>query len=343
MTAAEGVSDWELSDCDEELLAFLTEQAAVLQGRAYHQMTPPEARVAYRAVCATRALPPGDRPVVGAVMDVEVDVHGDPMPMRVTAPVGSGPSPVVVFFHGGGWVFGDIDTYDDIARMICHEADVVVVNVGYPLSPEQGFPTPLDGCMAAVRWVADNAHSFGGDPSRIVVMGDSAGGNLAAATALQCRRAGIPLAGQVILYAPLVHVDHADAAGLTPWERRRQRFGPTLASTTWYWTNYVADPTTGLDPRASVLLEPDLADVAPAVVAYGDLDTFGEECAAYADRLLAAGVPVTLMSFPRIGHGFLAHGPMLPGQGSSAARSAALEVCAHLRQLAHGGRMHAAG
>jgi acetyl esterase len=197
--------------------------------------------------------------------------------------------PVVVFFHGGGWTIGNVDQYDPIARRIANAADAIVVSVDYRLAPEHPFPAPLDDCWHALEWTAKNAATFGGDPGRLAVMGDSAGGNLAAVCALQARDAGGPeLALQVLVY-PVTDCDFAtesyveNGAGYLLEAPRMQ----------WFFDCYTragADPT---DWRLSPLRAPDLSHVAPAFVLTAEHDPLRDEGEAYARRLLDAGVPVT--------------------------------------------------
>ena len=228
-------------ECDEELFRHLGEQAKIMEGRWFHQMTPTEAREAYAKLSSWhRGEPDTNRPV-GEIVDEVIRHDGEPMRVRIYRPQAKGRVPVVVYFHGGGWVFGNIDAYDQIARLICDECDVVVVNVDYPLAPEHQFPEPLLGCVESVSWAKQNSEVFGGDPDALLVMGDSAGGNLSAATALECAHRNIELAGQVVLYGPLVHMDYVEEAGVRAWSERDQRFGPTFASTSWYWNHYVGN------------------------------------------------------------------------------------------------------
>nr|MDT0666725.1 alpha/beta hydrolase fold domain-containing protein [Micromonospora sp. DSM 115978] len=159
---------------------------------------------------------------------------------------------------GGGFVFGSVDSFDEVTRLICDTCRVVVVSVDYPLAPESRFPGPFVSCVESVEWVKKNIAGYGGDPDAVLVMGDSAGGNLAAATALECADRGLELVGQVIMYGTLVHVDLAAEAGVRAWQDRDQNLAPTEQATTWYWTNYTEDVEQARHPRASVLLDKDV-------------------------------------------------------------------------------------
>ena len=322
-------------ECDEELFRHLGEQAKMMEGRWFHQMTPTEAREAYAKLSSWNRGEPETKRPVGDIVDQVIHYEGEPMRLRIYQPPTKGRVPVVVYFHGGGWVFGNIDAYDEMARLICDECDVVVVNVDYPLAPEHPFPDPLLGCVASVAWAKQNSEVFGGDPDAVVVMGDSAGGNLSAATALECAHRNIELAGQVVLYGPLVHMDHVHQAGVREWSERDQRFGPTFASTSWYWNHYVNTADQAADPRASVLLETNMRSAPPALITAGMLDTFCEECVAYGHKLSDSGVKVQISEYPRLTHGYTAHGWMPPSTRSQLAHRACMETLANVKMLAY--------
>ena len=322
-------------ECDEELLRHLREQGKIMEGRWFHQMTPAEAREAYAKLSSWNRGEPETKRPVGEIVDEVIRHGGEPMGVRIYRPQAKGRVPVIVYFHGGGWVFGNIDAYDDMARLICDECDVVVVNVDYPLAPEHRFPEPLLGCVESVSWAKENSEAFGGNPDAVLVMGDSAGGNLSAATALECAHRNIELAGQVVLYGPLVHMDYAEKAGVREWSERDQRFGPTFASTSWYWNHYVGNIEQAADPRASVLLDTNMASAPPALITAGMLDTFCEECVAYGHKLSDCGVKVQISEYPRLTHGYTAHGWMLASTRSQLAHRAAMETLANVKMLAY--------
>lgn len=322
-------------ECDAELLRYRAEQATVMEGRWFYDLTPEGARELHRKIGQWNRDGQEVKRPVKEIIDHGLQVGGSYVPMRVYKPDVTGSSPIVVYYHGGGWVFGDIGSYDEIARLICDACGVVVVMVEYPLAPEHKFPGPLLTCIECVSWTKQNASAMEGDPDAVLVMGDSAGGNLAAATAIACARRDIQLAGQVILYGPLVHMDYAESVGLRPWSDRDQRFGPTLAATSWYWDSYLESREQASDPRASVLLETELASVAPAVIAAGVLDTFAEECVSYGHKLADSGVKVQTLEYPRLTHGYLAHGWLSPSRRSTLAHEAAMETLDNVKLLAH--------
>ena len=335
--SADDTSPYDLDpmECDEELLRYLGEQAKVLQGRWFYQMDPAGARALYAEMNANRPDDPSAQRPVGAVSDVATDFAGDPLPMRIYRPEGPGPFPVIAYFHGGGFVFGTLDAYDATARMICAETNAVVVSVDYRLAPEFRFPIPVESCVASVKWIKKEISAFGGDPATLVTMGDSAGGNLSAATALACTQQGIGISGQVVLYGAMVHVDHVAAAGAPDWPSRDQRFGPVFASMSWYWNHYCAESKDGLDPIASPPLATDLKNAPPAIIASGTLDTLNVECVAYGRHLHESGVPVLVNQYPRLTHGYISHGALPPAVRSTWAYEAAMETCANVKRLLH--------
>jgi acetyl esterase len=319
---------------DPELSRGFAERVEIMNGRWFSDMTPTEARETFAKLSALHRDTPEARRDIGEVHDEVLDVEGVRVGMRVYRPRTPGPHPVVVYFHGGGWVFGSVATYDPTARVVCEVCDVVVVSVDYPLAPEHPFPGPLLACTASVEWVKKNIGAFRGDPDAMVVMGDSAGANLAGATALECTRRGIELTGQAIVYGPFVHMDLAEEVGLRPWAERDQRFGPTLAATSWYWGNYLADAAQARDPRASVLLREDMKGAPPAVITVGVLDTFCEESVAYGHRLADSRVKVSITRYPRLPHGYLTHASLPREHRSQLAYEASMHTLGKVRDLA---------
>jgi len=225
-----------------------------------------------------------------------------------------------VFFHGGGWVYGDLDSHDPPCRFLAERSGVRVLAVDYRLAPEHPFPAAYDDAVAAYRWVLANAESLGADVDRLGLGGDSAGGNLAAATAIEAARAGSPLAFQLLVYPG------TDATRDTVSKRL---FGRDLYLTQVFMDQvmdqYVPDPEQRGDPRVSPLLADLPAGLAPAYVATAGFDPLRDEGEAYARKLADAGVEVELRRFPDQIHGFL----NVVGTGCSA-RAACAEVAARL-------------
>jgi acetyl esterase len=230
------------------------------------------------------------------------DASAGTVPIRVYKPSDAVPLPVLVYFFGGGWTLGSIDTSDGICRSLANAAGCAVVTVGYRLAPEHRFPAAVEDCYAGTRWIAEHATDLGVDPARIAVGGDSAGGNLAAAVTLLARERGGPaLAGQLLVYP---NTDHE--AGT---QSLRDNGDPWLFnhhSVAWYWNHYLARPEDGRNPLASPLRAADLSGLPPALVITAEYDPLRDEGEAYGWRLADAGVPTTVTRYPGMVHGFFA-------------------------------------
>jgi acetyl esterase len=237
---------------------------------------------------------------VAAVEDMAAPGPRGDIPVRVYTPQGEPPFGVVVFFHGGGWCLGDCVTHDGLCRDLAAAGGALVVSVDYRLAPEHPFPAAVDDALAATRWAAAHAKALGGDPNRLAVAGDSAGGNLAAAVTHLARDAGGPaLAFQLLLYPA------TDLRAATPsFEENGTGYGAPAGFIRWLIGQY-ASADDVLDPRASPLLAADFAGLPPAYVATGEYDPLRDEGEAYAERLAAAGVPVTLSRREGMAHGFM--------------------------------------
>ena len=288
------------------------------------QGTPPQARAAMRFMTVD-LRDPSHLAQVGSVEDVTVPGGDGPVPARVYRPATPGPHPTVVFFHGGGFVIGDLDTHDDHTRLICRDVDAVVVSVDYRLAPETPFPGGYEDCLAATLWTVEHAAELGGDPDRIAVAGDSAGGNLSAAVTIGAREKGVRLAAQLLIYPA---VDFADTDDHPSRAENAEGFFLTEADMRWFGDHYVPDPTRRSDPYASVLRHPDLTGLPPAVVATAEYDPLRDEGEAYAAALEKAGVPVVARRFDGLIHGFFG----LP-HVSPASAEACRVLCADLKSL----------
>ena len=228
------------------------------------------------------------------------------VPARVYRPEAGGPKPTIVYFHGGGFVIGDIETHDGVCRQLCRDIDAVVVSVDYALAPEHRFPHAVEDCYLALTWVAERVHDFGGDAARLVVGGDSAGGNLAAVCAQLAKVDGPPLAAQLLVY-PAV-----DLLGEYPSRvENADGYFLTMADMQWFAAHYLGvdetDPAIAalaVDPRLSPLHAADLSGLAPAVVVTAEFDPLRDEGNAYAEALIAAGVKVEHQQFAGLIHGF---------------------------------------
>jgi acetyl esterase len=250
----------------------------------------------------------GEKQPVADVDDRDLPGPAGEIPVRVYTPDGEGPFPVVAYLHGGGWVFMGIETHDWICRRLANAAGAIVVSVEYRLAPEHPFPAPLDDCMAVVHWLASKADELGGDPNRLAVAGDSAGGNLAAAVTLASRAADGPrVAAQALVY-PVT-----DAACATPsFVQNAEGYLLTASAMRWFWQQYLGDDGNPDDGYASVLRHADLTDLPPTLVITAEFDPLRDEGEAFAEHLAAAGTDVTLRRFDGMVHGFLGMDALLP-------------------------------
>jgi acetyl esterase len=241
------------------------------------------------------------------------------IPLRLYANQHGGLRPALVYFHGGGFVFGNLDTHDAVCRALAKESGAVVVAVDYRLAPEHKFPAAVDDSYAATVWIAANAEGLGIDAQRIAVGGDSAGGNLAIVVAMRCRDAGGPtLAAQVLIY-PVTDVSTFDTES---HRELGEGYFLTRAAMEWFTGHYLASADQKRQPEASPLLAPNLSGLPPALVITAEFDPLRDEGEAFAKRLQQAGVPVTVTRYPGMIHGFVSMRGVLSG-GRQAIREAA--------------------
>jgi acetyl esterase len=259
------------------------------------------------AMGATSALNANPEPVA-KVKNRTIPGPVAPIPVRIYTPDVAGPLPVLMFFHGGGWVLCNLDTHDGTARRLANHAGCIVISVDYRLAPENPFPAPLDDCCAATRWAATNAATLGGDPSRLAVSGDSAGGNLAAATALRLRDEDGPrLLHQLLIY-PAV-----DSRCATPsFEENRTGYFLTADAMRWFWGHYQGSPADQNNPYFAPICSQNLADLPAATVLTAEFDPLRDEGEAFAHKLIEAGIPCDLMRYDGVIHGFFGMHDMLP-------------------------------
>ena len=270
---------------------------AALNLKPFRDSSPAEARESMRS--RTAALGPFEE--VPAVADHRVPVTGGEITVRVYKPAGMGPHPVLVFYHGGGWVIGDLYTHDGICRSIVNAAGCAVASVDYRLAPEFKYPVPVEDSYAGLLWVVANATRLGLDSARIAVGGDSAGGNLAAVTALLARdRRGPRLLLQILVY-PVTNHDFGTAS----YRENGTGFVLTTDDMRWFWRHYLSREEQGREMTASPIRAKSLADLPPALVITAGCDPLRDEGDAYAARLRDAGVAVTLTPYPGMFHGFL--------------------------------------
>lgn len=259
---------------------------------------------------AKEMMPPVDNPEpVASVEDRSFPGPESPIPIRVFRPEGTPPFPGVVFFHGGGWVIGDLDSHDNLCRRMTNEVNAVVVSVDYRLAPETKFPGPAEDAFAATRWVSDHAAELDVDPGRLAVAGDSAGGNLAAVVALMARDRGGPRLGFQLLVYPVT--DHR--FDTESYDVNGTGYFLTRDDMKWFWRHYLAEPADGDDPYASPLRAPNLAGLPPAMVVTAEYDPLRDEGETYGRRLQDAGVDTTIHRQDGVFHGFFSFGELLEG------------------------------
>jgi acetyl esterase len=292
----------------------LLDQITAIGGPQMHESSVEEARQMIGAMAAFS----GEPPPIAEVVSRTVPGPAGEIPVRIFLPDGSRPLPVLVYFHGGGWVIGGLDTHDVPCRVLANRAGCALVSVDYRLAPENKFPAAPEDCYAATRWVAENAASIGADASRLAIGGDSAGGNLAAVVALMARDRGGPSIVHQLLVYPVTDVGQD-----TPSYRdNAEGYLLTAADMAWFWNHYLAKPGDGENPYASPLRAKSLRDLPPAHVITAELDPLRDEGEQYAARLKEAGVEVQLSRYDGMIHGFFGLGAILD-QGKKAMREAA--------------------
>jgi len=282
---------------DRQLASVLTTFA---DGPAPESLTVAENRA---MVAALAEFGDGPQPVA-SVANTHVPADGHDIPIRIYSPAGPSterPLPVTVFAHGGGWVAGTLDSQDHIARSTANRSGTIVVSVDYRLAPEHPFPAAVEDVYATLVWVSQHGNVFGGDPERIALLGESAGGNLAAVTAQEARRRDGPrVTLQVLAYPATDRLDESPSMS-------ENAEGPVLtrAWLEWFWNLYLTSPDQGSDPRVSPARAADLRGLARAVVVTAEHDPLRDQGARYAARLQEAGVPVEHIDVPGAVHGLL--------------------------------------
>jgi acetyl esterase len=291
----------------------------------YETLTPTEAREYYRQA---RLVTNPDPPLLKSVEPLAIAAPGGVIPARIYTPrtlrQSNGLAPALVFFHGGGWVIGDLETHDVACRKLADEGQLIVISVDYHRAPEHKFPAAVDDAIAATKWIAGHAKELGIDVAQLCVGGDSAGGNLAAVVAIAARDGNGPaIAGQVLIYP-------ATDFAMTHPSHREAETSVMLTHTVirWFRDHYLNSLADGEDWRASPARVKSLAGLPPAYLLTAGADPLRDEGEEFAKRLEAAGVPVTYRTFPGQFHGFFTMGKLLD-QANVAAR----DIGAWLRAL----------
>lgn len=243
-----------------------------------------------------------DSEPVGEVQDLTVPGLGEEaVPIRIYTPDGDGPFPVLVYFHGGGWVKGNLETHDDLCRSLTNDMGAAIVSVHYRRPPEHPFPAGLEDCYAVTQWVTEYADAFDGNPEEIAVGGESAGGNLAAAVSLLSRDRGGPTIDHQLLLYPVLDRNLERQS----YQEKGEQYNLTTSSMEWYWDHYLANAVDAKNPYAAPLQARDLSNLPRATVVTCGFDPLHDEGVLYAERLDAAGVPVQLLDYEDQIHGFI--------------------------------------
>jgi acetyl esterase len=309
---------------DPQIQALLDKGTGV---PATHTLTVADARAQYEARISLMAPPAA----VGNVSQRIVQGPGGSLVLRTYTPSSPGPHPLLVFFHGSGFVLCSLDTHDGMCRNLCAGADCLVVSVDYRLAPEHKFPAAVDDCAFAIRWVEEHATELGADPARIIVAGDSAGGTLAAATTLRLRDEGGPsLCGQLLMYP----VTDYHTPGTPSYEDNAEGYGLTRDTMKWFWDHYLSDPSEASNPYAAPLRARDLSGLPSALVITAEYDPLRDEGERYAERLREASVHTALSRYNGMNHGFLFWIGLVDKAGEAMA-----EACAWLRDAFRQARM----
>jgi len=293
---------------DAQMQAVL-DQLTKLGGKPIETLSPEEARKQPSPADAVRALlesqgKPTTPEAVAKVVERTFPGPGGAVPIRVYIPAGQGPFPVVLYVHGGGWVIADLDTYDASPRAIANAAKAIVVSTHYRQAPEHKFPAAHEDTLAAYEWVLANAAKFGGDPKRIALVGESAGGNMAANIAIAARDKKLQAPLHQVLVYPVANNDmnapsYVENANAKPLNK---------AMMEWFVKHTFASPDQTADPRIALAKRTDLAGVAPATIVLAQIDPLRSDGEALAAALRAAGVPVTVQRYDGVTHEFFGMG-----------------------------------
>jgi acetyl esterase len=284
----------ELDPQIETLLQKMAQQGAP----PVHTLTAVQARESRNPIFIKLGGPPK---AVANVKDVNIPGPAGQIPIRIYTPQGSEPFPILVYFHGGGFVICNLDTHDALCRSLANGASCIVVSVDYRLAPEHKFPAAVEDAYAATRWVADNANSISGDATRIAVSGDSAGGNLAAVVSLMAREKGGPSLIYQLLVYPVTDLSSVDTDS---YREHGEGYILTKDSMGYYRDHYVGRREELQNAYASPLLAQELKGLPPALVLTAEFDVLTDEAEAYADRLKKAGVPVKYTCYKGMIHAF---------------------------------------
>ncbi len=290
--------------------------AASAEAPPLAEQTPEMRREAYVGIA--NIVPPG--PDLASIVDDHAAGPAGPIPIRIYSPNDDGGVGVIVFYHGGGWCIGDIETHDEVCRQLASQSGAAVVSPHYRLGPEARFPAAVDDCYAVLEWVGANKDRLGGANAKIAVSGDSAGGNLAAVMALMSRDQNGPVIASQLLVYPATDFRMGHQSLIDNGEG----YLLTKESMDWFSANYLSSPDDALDWRASPLLAESLAGLPPALVITAEFDPLRDEGTAYASAMRAAGVDVTHTNYEGMVHVFFQLGPLVPKGAQAVSEVAAM-------------------
>jgi acetyl esterase len=298
----------------------ILDKAAAVGGPAFHTLGVEKVREAIRVGAGS-----GAREAVARVEDRRIPGPAGEIPVRIYRPGGDGEFPAVAFFHGGGWVAGDLDTHDVICRILTNAARCVVVSVDYRLAPEHRFPAGPEDCYGATVWLANHAAALGADPSRLAVAGTSAGGTLAAAVALMARDRRGPRIGFQVLWYPATDADLDTAS------HREYSSGSyyllSRADMEWFWNCYLSSERDRANPYCCPGVAKDLSGLPPALIVTAEYDPLRDEAEEYAARLKRAGVAARCTRYEGVTHAFTGMAPVV-----DKGRRSILEAAAAMRE-----------
>ncbi|MBM4266464.1 MAG: alpha/beta hydrolase [Deltaproteobacteria bacterium] len=276
----------------KQMMALLSPPGAP----ALHELGVEMARQAMNSLLGTGAEPEP----VARVENRDIPGPNGPIPVRIYTPQGKGPHPALVYFHGGGWVLGNLETHDASSRSLTNQVGCVVVSVDYRLAPEHKFPCAIEDCYAATAWVAANARELDVDAARIAIGGDSAGGNLTATVALAAKERGGPRIVHQLLIYPVTDARMETVS----YRENADGYFLTAGSMQWFWEQYLSCADDRTNPLASPECAKDLGGLPPATVITAEFDPLRDEGEAYGERLRAAGVPTEIRRWDGVIHGF---------------------------------------
>ncbi|MBT3555199.1 MAG: alpha/beta hydrolase [Chloroflexi bacterium] len=260
-------------------------------------ITPTKARA--NATAGRIAIPSVQEPV-GEITERTIPGAADEIPIRIYRPTTEGPHPLIMLFHGGGWVIGDLDSEDSTSRGLVNRVNAVLISVDYRMAPEDRFPAAPEDCYAATVWAVKHADELGVDASNLAVAGTSAGGNLSAAVALMARDRGGPTIKHQVLFCPVIDRSFNRPSCIA----NAEGFGLTTEGMVWFWDQYIGSEEDGHHPYASVIRAEDLSGLADATVIAAEYDPLLDEASDYAAALKAAGNDVTYTEYRGMTHGF---------------------------------------